>query len=333
MSFDKVDAETAFKRTASSAISKWPSRARPDRLADICLPAIDANFCLVPGEQIFTIGSCFARHIEAALRDQGFRVPARDFSVPADELRGQTTMRAGILNKYTPMSMLNEVKFAAGSTDGREFLLETSEGLYLDGQLHTDVPVPLERALERREELRTLYSRSLTTSRVVIVTLGLVEAWWDEKEQVYLNDTVPKAVVNRHPGRFSFEILSPDKVIAGVADLLESMRAFNPEQRVLLTVSPVPFARTFSGRDAIIANSYSKSVLRVAAEVARARCSWVEYYPSFESVTHSDRNIAWEDDLIHVRTEVVAANVRRMLQAYAPRDDAGLRVEEEAVQA
>jgi hypothetical protein len=136
------------------------------------------------------------------LRDRGFRVPARDFSVPENELRGRTTMRAGILNKYTPMSMLNEVKFALGDGAGREFLVETSDGLYLDGQLHTDVAVPLERALERREQLRQLYSRSLATSRLVIVTLGLVEAWWDEKEQVYLNDTVSKAAVNRHPGRF-----------------------------------------------------------------------------------------------------------------------------------
>jgi hypothetical protein len=127
------------------------------------------------------------------------------------------------------------------------------------------------------------------------------------------------------------EVISPDKVIASVTELLETMRSFNPEQRVLLTVSPVPFARTFSGTDAIIANCYSKSVLRVAAEVARNSCDWIDYYPSFESVTHSDRSIAWEDDLIHVRSEVVAANVERMLHAYAPGGEVQIQGAEEPV--
>lgn len=58
-------------------------------------------------------------------------------------------------------------------------------------------------------------------------------------------------------------------------------------------------------------------MLRVAAEVARRRYDWVDYYPSFESVTHSDRKLTWEDDLIHVRQDIVRANVNRMLKEYA----------------
>jgi len=44
----------------------------------------------------------------------------------------------------------------------------------------------------------------------------------------------------------------------------------------------------------------------------------VDYFPSYESVTLSDRSLAWRDDLIHVKPEIVATNVGRMAAAYAP---------------
>jgi hypothetical protein len=317
MSFNKIPAEEAMKRVVNTSGSKWPSRVSPARMLPVCLPDVTPGFTLDLGESVFTIGSCFARHIEYALRDVGFQVPALDFQVPETELLGTTKMVAGILNKYTPMSMLNEVKFALSSGDGREFLIEVGQDRFLDGQLHTDKAVSLERGLERREQLRSTYRNALKSSRVVVITLGLVEAWWDEQEQVYLNDTVHRAALARHPNRFFFERIGPEKTISVVCELIQTLAEANKDQHVLLTVSPVPFARSFSGDDAIVANTYSKAVLRVAAEVARDRFGCVDYYPSFESVTHTDRDVAWEDDLIHVRKGVVQANVQRMLNAYA----------------
>src|SRR5277367_4594756 len=63
-----------------------------------------------------------------------------------------------------------------------------------------------------------------------------------------------------------FELLAPEKVIHVVDELLVKLKEFGPlDQKVILTVSPVPFTRTFSGSDAVVANCYSKSVLRTAA--------------------------------------------------------------------
>lgn len=210
MIFPRIPAADAYKQTARSNSSKWPSRQSPARLEPVCLPDIAPTFSLEPGEPVFTIGSCFARHIELALRGQGYEVPALDFTVPSEELWTGTKMVPGILNKYTPFSMLNEVQFALGNTDGAKFLIEVGDDRYLDGQLHTNVAVSRERGLQRRAELRDLYRRALSESRIVIVTLGLTEAWWDDEEQVYLNDTAQKSVVGRHPGRFYFEVLSPE---------------------------------------------------------------------------------------------------------------------------
>jgi len=315
MAFERIAAEAAYAVTMKTRSSKWPDRAS-GRIEPLCLPMITPSFTIARSASVFTIGSCFARHIEFALAEHGLTVPTLGFRVPVEELWAGTGMRTGILNKYTPFSMLNEVEFVLGDSDGSEFLIETGEDRYWDGQLHTTESVPLARALKRRQKVRALYADAIRDSAVVIVTLGLIEAWWDEERQLYLNDTVPKPLVDRYPGRFFFEILSIEKVIAAVRRLIERLHAMNPAQKVLLTVSPVPFVRSFAGKDAVVANSYSKSALRVAAEIVTREHDWVDYYPSYESVTSSDRSLAWEDDLVHVRLDMVKANVDRMVKSY-----------------
>lgn len=311
----RIPADAAYRTTMKTKSSKWPDRTS-DRIEPLCLPAIKPGFTIDRDASVFTIGSCFARHIEMALADHGLSVPTLGFRVPRGELWAGTGMITGILNKYTPFSMLNEIEFVLGATDGSEFLIQTGDDAWWDGQLHTTESVPLARALKRRQKLRELYDGAIRQSSVVIITLGLIEAWWDDERQLYLNDTAPKALVDRHPGRFYFEVLPIEKVIAAVRRLIALLHDMNPAQKVLLTVSPVPFVRSFSGKDAVIANSFSKSSLRVAAEIVAGENDWVDYYPSFESVTHSDRALAWEDDLVHVRQDLVRANIQRMVRDY-----------------
>jgi len=213
---------------------------------------------------------------------------------------------------------LNEVQFAFGNTTGEEFLVPESEGLYIDTQLHTNVAVSLERGIERRAQVRELYRSAIKDCRVIVVTLGLIEAWFDSDSGRYLNETPLSKMVRNNSGRFQFEVLSPENTIDTVLETLRIMKANgHPEQRVLLTVSPVPLQRTFTADDVIVANTYSKAVLRVAAHKAVSALDWVNYYPSFESVTLSHPNVAWEDDLVHVRNEAIFANVQRMLALYS----------------
>ena len=71
----------------------------------------------------------------------------------------------------------------------------------------------------------------------------------------------------------------------------------------------------------LTANNYSKSALRAAAEVAVRSFDHVDYFPSFETVTMSDRAIAWEDDLAHVTPAMIELNVSRMIADYMPAAD------------
>jgi hypothetical protein len=314
--FGRIRAEDAYRATRHGA-AKWPFRDSP-RVARIAQPAISPGFTIPPAASVFTIGSCFARNIEIALRDRGLRVPTLDLQVSPEELMKGSGLRTGILNKYTPFSMLNEIEQLDRDDDGGRFLIELGDDVWWDGQLHSHETVTRARGLQRRRRIRRLYDEAIAESALVIVTLGLVEAWWDEAEQVYLNDTVPRHVIDRHPDRFFFEVLSPDRVIEAVDRLVALLHRRNPAQHMLLTVSPVPLHRSFTGGDVLSANNYSKSVLRVAAEMAVRRFGHVDYFPSFESVTLSDRAIAWEEDLAHVMPELVDYNVARMIEAYIP---------------
>jgi hypothetical protein len=315
--FARISAEDAYRTTVRQKASKWPDRAN-GRLEPIATPALAPGFTLAPDSSVFTIGSCFARNIEIALRDRGLRIPTLDLQLPQAELMAGTGLRTGILNKYTPFSMLNEVEQLARDDDGGRFLVEAGEDAWWDGQLHSHETVTRERGLQRRRRIRRLYADAIAESAVVIVTLGLIEAWWDEAEQLYLNDTVPRHIVERNPGRFFFELLSIDKTVDAVMRLVAALHARNPAQKMLLTVSPVPFQRSFSGSDALVANSYSKSALRVAAEVATRSFDHVDYFPSYETVTLSDRALSWEDDLVHVKPAMIELNVARMIAAYMP---------------
>jgi GSCFA family len=87
----------------------WPT-SDSARLEPFYRPALSPRFRLKPRSSIFTIGSCFARNIEEHLAPLGFDVPMAAFGVPEQEWPARPfARRAGILNKYTPPSMLQEV--------------------------------------------------------------------------------------------------------------------------------------------------------------------------------------------------------------------------------
>lgn len=212
--------------------------------------------------------------------------------------------------------MLNEVRFAFGNTDGQEFLVERNGG-WIDTQLHTNISVSLDRALERRGEIRNLYADSIRKARVFIITLGLIETWYDSVTGRYLNETPDPHLLREHPDRFYFEVMSVDDARQVVFSLIDELKANgHADQRILLTVSPIPLSRTFTDDDVVVANMYSKSLLRVVAEEAKGKYDHVDYFASYESVMLSDRALTWEDDLIHASKKIVSANVGRMLENY-----------------
>jgi hypothetical protein len=266
-----------------------------------------------------TMGSCFAREIETAFTRLGFIVPARDLEIPADERI--TSTANDILNKYTVQAMANEVEWAFSPPDvaDTDLFVTAGDGLWHDPHLvHTLKPASLERVAERRHQVLDIVRR-LPNCRVVVVTLGLAEAWFDQKLGVYLNSMPPQPAIAAEPEGFRLDVLSYDDISQGIERLLGLFNRYgHPDHKVLMTVSPVPFTATFTGEDALAANTYSKAVQRAAVEAAVRSHENVDYFPSYETVTLTDRKVAFHLDNIHVNPDVVAEIMRRVVTAYVP---------------
>jgi tetratricopeptide (TPR) repeat protein len=310
----RIDSAEALKNIKDNSVGRWPRRDEPGRLSPIAKPQFKPSFSLKSGDTIFTIGSCFARHVERELGNRGFQLPTRKL-FESDEDFGAVGL--DVLNNYGTPSIYNELAWAFDENFDPNICFHPVRDSWVDMHLHTSIrPTSLDVLVNRRRAIRTAY-RSITECRAVIITLGMAEVWYDTERQLYLNVAPRRTILREEPGRFELHVLSLDESYSYLRRALELIRKHGrPGIKVLLTVSPVPLSGTYRDADVMLANTYSKSVLRVAAEQAAVEFAFVDYFPSYESVTLSERDHAWTEDNVHVTHEAVDVNVGRMVQAY-----------------
>ena len=316
-----LDGDEAIASRNDAAFRQWPERgAEYNRVEPIARPHLSPAFQLQRTDKIFTIGSCFARHIEQRLIDRGCDLPA----VAMFQQPELVQFGANVLNNYGATSIRQELDWALNvPIEGNEamFFAEVGNDRFVDIHLPTAMrPTDLTTAIARRNAIKAAYSE-LRNCNVVIVTLGLAEVWFDTKTQIFLNTAPRLALFRKWPGRYQIHVLDHAEILSHINAFLDLIREnCPPDVQVLLTVSPVPMTSTFRPMDVMVANTYSKSVLRAAVEQAVHEREFVHYYPSYESVTLSDRHEAWNDDQIHVTGRLVQTNVDRLLAAYLPED-------------
>jgi hypothetical protein len=149
----------------------------------------------------------------------------------------------------------------------------------------------------------------------VIITLGLVEAWYDNTNDIYFN-TPPYPLLRSSDGRLELRISNFAKNFQAVQETISLLTSAKPEMKILLTVSPVPLSDTFSGQDIVTANAYSKGVLRAVAQEVADDHDNVDYFPSYEIVMLSNPAVSWMPDRRHVKREQVAHIVAEFEKHY-----------------
>jgi hypothetical protein len=290
--------------------SRYPSKANDRVRQGLVFPLLRPKFYLSPGERIFTLGSCFARNIERTLPSE-FVLPTREYGVPQNEWPHGPT---GILNEYNPGTMCRRIEFAAQRRSVEALCVAGSDESAIDLLLPDAAGVAsLTRVLQRRQEIDSVY-HALFGCSAIIVTLGLIEAWYDTEAEMYLNRMPPPKSATSDPGRYQLHILDVEQTFALVDRTIKALLQIGI-RKILLTVSPVPFYSSFSGDDAIVANTYSKSVLRASANRAWKLYSEVDYFPSYEMVILGGPS-AYADDNIHVANDVVAKVTSYMVENY-----------------
>lgn len=310
----------AARATAGTSIKAWPTREESDnRVEPLAKPYFDTPFRLIPGENVFTIGSCFARNVEAKLLDRGYKIPALDIFKRDDFAK----IDPSALNNYGVPSIYQELAWALDPEF--PFVPEASfsevfPGKFVDSHLPVGIrPAPIEVVTARREAVRQAVAR-VKDCRVIIITLGLTEVWYDKKHHLYINTHPRLKALEAEPERYVLRVLNFEETMTYLRKIADIIEKFGrPDTQIIVTVSPVPMGSTHRPVDVMVANTYSKSVLRTAAEHIVAERKNVHYYPSYESFILSDRKRAFKHDMVHVEQELVDLNVGRMVTGFTER--------------
>ena len=164
---------------------------------------------------------------------------------------------------------------------------------------------------------------------VFVFTLGLTEAWRSTIDGAVYPLAPGVAGGDFDPARHEFVNFAAADVTADLRSFMRQLSSVNSRARVILTVSPVPLAATHEDRHVLVATTYSKSVLRVAAEECCASHPQCEYFPAYEIVTGSyARGRYFDTDLRSVTPEGVAHVMRVFFSNHAPDAAATARVTE-----
>lgn len=310
MAIEIIPGAQAWSHARRNARARWPTREQPERLSPLAEPASGNLFALRGDEKVFCIGSCFAREIETTLDRLGFEVMSLKPVLPPSPNRSVADRR--MFNKYNVGTILNELRWALEPERfpyRHEDVLVSAPGnlLVQDYQLRGEAWAD-ERgvAMAFREAFNRFFA-SIREAEVVVLTLGLSEAWYDSATGLYLNAAPTEHMVREHGERFELHVLDGAMTLAMLDEIDRLLVThLRPGFRLLLTVSPVPLASTFRAQDVLVANSYSKSVLRACCDQFLQGRPHARYFPSYEFVTLSEPALVWSlDDFRHVDPKFV----------------------------
>jgi hypothetical protein len=308
-----IEGKDAWANVAKNRFTQWEKDI--DRFNHAPLRIHHEPKFLISNESaFFCIGSCFARNIEEHLIYRGRKVLSKRLIAPKHEAPARPN---GMVNKFTSMSILNELRWVADKPVVDEGLFEETASGWHDLQLAPGIaPVSLERAIERRHYLIDTYFSRVAEASVIIITLGLNEVWLDKRSGCYLNCAPSYTSTRRDEGRYSLVVTDVAQNLEELEGIRAMLKLLNREVKMIVTVSPVPMGATFTGVDVAIANTRSKSVLRVAAEQFSQAHDDVDYFPSYDIVTLAPRSEAYGADCLHVTDAVVGMIMTMFLASY-----------------
>jgi tetratricopeptide (TPR) repeat protein len=324
---NEVELEDAIAHMERNRASRWPGRGAANRLEPECWPEMNPRFHLHPGSTVFTIGSCFARGVEKHLAAMGFDIPMRRYLEENTGLPVHGDYE--LVTKYTPASIYQELNWTkrirdrdgiVTDEDIEPFLLDIGNGKFTDLQrsFQGEFGAAREDLLALRRTLYGLFEKAFDCD-VVIITLGLIECWLDRKTGQYVefSDHLRKC---NDGGRFAFKRLSFQEAYDFAKRTVDLIGA-NGKVNVLLTASPVPMMRTFTGDDVIVANMHSKSVLRAVAGQIAEEYPNVDYLPGYETVMLTKQAAIWSGDLRHIEPDFVGRIMSNLCGRYLAETD------------
>lgn len=259
---------------------------------------------------IGSAGSCFAQEIAKVFQQEEYNYivteknddPAAGMIVDNYQ-RGDKYAIAcanyGILFNTPSFKQLAERAF--GTKPTQKILFQRDDGLWLDPYRENVGFVHQQAYINDYQNHLDATRKALEQSEVFIITLGLNECW-------ELHDG---SYLSRNPQRLVYAMakhrtLSVQENVDNIQAFFNTVRQYNPNFKLIITLSPIPFLATGHGGEqhVITANTHSKSVLRVAAQELVDNNEDMHYLPSYELVTQCIKD-PWQDDDRHVTVDTV----------------------------
>ena len=229
-------------------------------------------------DQLFTIGSCFADTIGEQLIQNKFNVLKNPFG---------TT--------YNPLSIHNQLSYAIHNHLPAQHTFLQNQDVYLNYNFHSSLSALSHTALEKI--LADSIGKAhyfLKDAKWIMITYGT--AW------IYTRKDTGEVVANCHKvpaNQFEKELCTQKRMLDSFEELYTKLKAFNPNLKIILTVSPVRHLK-----DTLELNSVSKSVLRLACHTITQQHADVYYFPAYEILLDDLRDYRfYKPDMIHPSVE------------------------------
>ena len=305
----------------------WRTAVASARMGEVD-PVGPVRFRIDPEDKVASIGSCFAQHISGRLQDAGVKYHVTEAKTPemgAEEAKrrsfGVFSARYG--NVYTARQLVQLMGRAFGDFEPTEKAWRRPDGRLVDPFRPLIEPDGYETEQEvenSRSEHLAAVRRLFETLDVLVVTLGLTEAWRSKRDGAVF--PVAPGVVAGELNLAAHEFINfgSDEIARDLAEVLRRMAGVNPRAKLILTVSPVPLVATCENRHVLVSNTVSKSALRVAADAVCRDNDRVQYFPSYEIINSSfSRGAYFAENLRSVTPRGVDHVMRLFFRHLCPR--------------
>lgn len=236
-----------------------------------------ANVSLTSKTPVASIGTCFAEEFAAFMLKQNYNyLRAEPDSFAASANWGRV---------YTIPNLHQIVRYSL--EDDFPVYCEQGDGGWFDPlrEYSARTGATKEAAVESIRAHRAASKRVLSEAEYFIVTVGQNEGWIDQTTDMVWARIPPKALLEAAPDRFTVRQFTYEENLSLLERSLAMIFGFNPRLRVIVTVSPVASAASFTSFDVISESFANKCLLRtVVAEIEKRFSDRVFYFPSFEAV-------------------------------------------------
>ena len=256
-------------------------------------PITDTPFKIKEQDKVITAGSCFAQHVARYLSNNGFNhliteKPHPLFDPETAIKHNYGTFAARYGNIYTTRQLKQLLQRAFSEFHPLQSVWELPSKNIVDpfrpqiqlNGFHSEMELT-----DDREQHLQCVREAFKQADVFVFTLGLTEGWVDPKDGAVF--PIAPGIAGGHYSDKSaqYKNFNLTETVLDLEYSLDFIRRLNPDCKYILTVSPVPLNATFENRHVLLSTTYSKAVLRLAAEeVSKNNCN-TEYFPSFEIVT------------------------------------------------